>query len=474
MSYPVPPPPSTQEIDRFNLGGFWRAAQTVLSWRPQLWVERVQGHLPGFAQKILEHRLVKRGATMLIWRISAMLFTSVGTVWTARCLGPANLGISGFIQTGMIQVMLLIGILPDSFLIRSYKKATTDQERRELVELATTILFSLASAIALIALIAGLVIDIPANWRLAYFCGLPVLIVTALNIAWLMQAKEDQPAQYRAQFYSAIVTTSLSILFLRPGAAAGSDMVLAAIAGIASCGIMWRCAGESQFWNYLRPVKLARAWGVFRASGIVYITGIIIYLYTQFELPLVGYLHSVEELGLYRSAHGLKMTVWTFLSIIPMLLYPRFLEWHKISPQLLYENQWKIFRYMFAGGVALTGAAFLLSPFVYPRIFGAQFAPAAIPFAMLVGSLCIILLNNLFSYGLWSQGKDRAMLGISIVGAVMSLGLNFLIIPKYGMTGAAVVNLIVEGFILGLTIWVTVQNHRRFIIARASVPQVGE
>ena len=467
MSFQSPTPQTTQEMDRFSVAALRRSAAEV--------IDRVHGRLPRFVQAILEHRLVKRGATMLLWRISAMLFTSVGTIWTARCLGPENLGISGFIQTGLIQAVLLIGILPDSFLIRSYKQAASPQERRELLELATTILFSLASAIVVIAFLAGFVIDLPPTWRLSYFCGLPVFLAISLNIAWLMQAKEDQPAQYRGQFYSAIVTTSLSLLFLRPGAVPGSDMVLAAIAGIASCAIMWRCAGEAQFWNYLRPVKISRAWSLFAQSRIVYITGIIIYLYTQFELPLVGYLHSVEELGLYRSAHGLKMTVWTFLSIIPMLLYPRFLEWHKVSPALLYENQWKIFRYMVLGALALTGAAFALSPFVYPLIFGMEFARAAMPFAMLVGSLCIILLNNVFAYGLWSQGKDRAMLAISVVGAVLSLILNFVAIPKFGMMGAAVVNVVVEIVILALTIRVTILNHRQFLAASpTSASEVSE
>jgi len=238
----------------------------------------ISRRLPGQVQDLLEHRLVKRGARMLTWRISAMLFTSIGTIWTARCLGPANLGISGFIQTGMAQAVLLIWILPESFLIRAYKLAATDLERRELLELATTMRVVLASGIAFIALLAGLLIDLPDNWRLSYFCGLPVLLVTALNIAWLMQAKEDQPAQYRAQFYTAIVTTTLSLVLLRPGAVAGADMVVAAISGIASCAIMWRCAGEGQFWRYVRRFDVAVAWNIFRDGRIVYITGIVIYL----------------------------------------------------------------------------------------------------------------------------------------------------------------------------------------------------
>jgi O-antigen/teichoic acid export membrane protein len=168
------------------------------------------------------------------------------------------------------------------------------------------------------------------------------------------------------------------------------------------------------------------------------------------------------------------MTVWTFLSMIPMLLYPRFLEWQKVSPDLLYRNQWKLFRVMSIGALALTAAAFLLSPVVYPMIFGAEFARASIPFAMLVGSICIILLNNLFSYGLWSQGKDRSMLGISIVAAVTSLCLNFLVIPRFGMTGAAAVNIIAEGLILGLTIRATVINYRKVKAAEGLAPQVSE
>ncbi|MEQ1841374.1 MAG: oligosaccharide flippase family protein [Verrucomicrobiales bacterium] len=432
----------------------------VLNWLESVW-SRVNSRLPRFMQDLLAHRLVMFGVRMLVWRISAMLLTSIGTIWTARCLGPTNLGISGFIQTGLGQASILIGILPDSFLIRSYKAATTDRERRDLLELATTIRLALALGVAVIALVAGFVVGVPETWRLSFFSGLPQLLILALNVSWLMQAKEDQPAQYRVQFYTAIVSTTLCVIFFRPGIGPGADLVVGAVSGIAATFVGWRLAKESPFWTYLRRIRPVAAWKVFKESRLVYITGIVIYLYTQFELPLVGYLCSVEELGLYRSAQGLKMTLWTFLSIIPLLLYPRFLEWQRVSPDLLYRNQWKLFRVLAICAVFLSGSAFVLSPSVYPMIFGAAFAPAAIPFAMLVTSLCIILLNNLFSYGLWSQGKDVSMLGISIVAAVASLTLNFLLIPHFGMKGAAAVSILSESLILAMTIRVTIINYRR-------------
>jgi O-antigen/teichoic acid export membrane protein len=58
---------------------------------------------------------------------------------------------------------------------------------------------------------------------------------------------------------------------------------------------------------------------------------------------------------------------------------------------------------------------------------------------------------------------------------VLSLILNFVAIPKFGMMGAAVVNVLVEFVILALTIRVTILNHRQFQAASPlSAAEVSE
>jgi O-antigen/teichoic acid export membrane protein len=398
---------------------------------------------------------------MVLWRISAMMFSSVGTIWAARCLGPANLGISGFIHTGVAQAALLAGLLPDAFLVRSYKNAATSEERRRLIQLALSTRLFLALILVLAGTVAGFAAGVPPTWRLAFFAGLPLLVLNGLNAGWLLQAQENQPAQYRTQFITSALSCGLYLLLFRPGVGPGADLLVALAAATVSFVLIWRATRSGPLAGYFRRFRWSDLRETFRESRNLYLTRILIYLYTQFEIPLVGYLVSVEELGMYRSAHGLKTTLWSFLSMIPLLLYPRFVEWHRRSPDLLYRNQWKLFRAFSAAAVVLGILAFAASPWIYPWIYGEAFRPAAIPFAMLVTSLFLILLNNLFGYGLWSQGKDGTMLRITVVTALVSVAANLVLIPRHGMHGAAAVNILSEGLILLLTIFATTTAHRR-------------
>ncbi len=71
-----------------------------------------------------------------------------------------------------------------------------------------------------------------------------------------------------------------------------------------------------------------------------------------------------------------------------------------------------------------------------------------------------LLLGVYYNFSIWYRLKDRTGLGawISIAGAVITIGLNLVLIPIYGYTGAAWVTLICYAFMSAAT-WYTGQKH---------------
>jgi O-antigen/teichoic acid export membrane protein len=91
---------------------------------------------------------------------------------------------------------------------------------------------------------------------------------------------------------------------------------------------------------------------------------------------------------------------------------------------------------------------FFILPVTYGSIFGEAFQSAALPCAILLTSKAVVLINSIFGWGLWAQHKDKAMLLLMTMVAIISVLLNFIFIPKMGMLAAASTNLMSEILIL--------------------------
>ena len=99
-------------------------------------------------------------------------------------------------------------------------------------------------------------------------------------------------------------------------------------------------------------------------------------------------------------------------------------------------------------GVPLCLGVFLLSPLMFRLLYGPDYAGAAIPFAILFTSKVVVLLNGVYSYGLWAQSEDRKVFWVMLPTAIISFVSNLVLLPRYGMFGACSVNLLSEILVL--------------------------
>ena len=198
---------------------------------------------------------------------------------------------------------------------------------------------------------------------------------------------------------------------------------------------------------------LRTAGGAFWAARWVAITGLVSYLYIFLQSPLVGLLLGHEALGKYRTAGTLLNAFQAFAAMIPALLYPRMIEWHRIGPAHLWAKQMRFARIALCFFVPGALAAFFVAPHAYRLLYGPAFLSAAYPFALLLVARMIGVINGIFGWGLWAQHRDGLMLKLTIGGALVSLPLNFLLIPHFGLLGASGVCVICETLMLFATAW---------------------
>jgi O-antigen/teichoic acid export membrane protein len=397
-------------------------------------------------------------------RVVGMAFGFIGSAWAARCLGPHNLGLSGMVQNMVSQAALLFGAINTTILIREYKNAKTDEARNELVrvntsfQLAVSLLFCAAGAVAM-----GFRL-VPFEYHFAGWFFLPLLLINALQPAWVFQAAEKQHFQSAISVLQSALKAGLYVCLFRADMSAGADLEVLTVVTLSLTLIYWLAIYRltPMKGSLFDPKGFQMAWKLILQSRWLFISVLCSYVYTTLEQPLLGWLYSVDELGKYRTAVTAVGAADSLFTIIPIILFPRFFEWRKMGEEILWRRQLKLAALFTLLGTLATLSGFILIPFFYPLVFGTAFTSAAVPCAILVASRIIVIITGIFYWGLMTDDRHDRFLSLTTIGmATFSLFSNLVFIPKWGMYGAASVNLASEVILLAVCVWASVMKARK-------------
>jgi O-antigen/teichoic acid export membrane protein len=393
------------------------------------------------AQAILTNRTARQAAQMTALRFIGLGIGAVAQIYAARQLGPEKLGISGMAIAAFAQGSIIANLGANTLLVREYKAATTQTEKRALIDIAFTLrtLVSLALLAAILAATPWL-LEHP-QFILSTACVLPMIFFDSNHALWVLQAEERVPAQYIANLASALVTALIIFIFITPNSPAGSDMVAAVFGMLAAFCLSWHYALRGlPRWRFNRH----RIGGLLKATKWLFLTAVVTYGYTRLDQPLLGWLRSLEDLGIYRAAFQISNALQPLFSMVPLLLYPKLIQWRSESMASLWHHQKRVLRTIAPWCLIFSAATFLTAPVLLPLVYGEKFANATWPSAMLLSGKAIGLLGSIYIMGLWAVGRDRTIFSIIAAVAVVSVVLNFLLIPRFGVLASASISLASE------------------------------
>jgi len=394
--------------------------------------------------------VLKKLFHMGFWKVVALGLGACGSIWAARCLGPEKLGISGMTAAYGMQAGLFVNMGLSILLVREYKNSSIGDIESQNKMISETISYRImiGMLLAAAAIVICVAIRLPSVWWLPTCVVILSGLFGAFSPDWLLQAQENQIVQQKISTLGGFLSAFLLILFIRPQSPAGSELVVMFIVSLIGLFISWQVAIKGKHLVSISLKQAIRGMPRLWRGRWLFLSALVTYIYVKFEVPMIGWLKSVDDVGKYKSALQILNGIEPLMVLVPALLYPRMIEWSKIGLSHLWKKQMEIFTLLAVIGIPFVLVAFWLIPLVYPHIYTARFQAAAIPCCFLILSKFLVLLNGIFGWGLWSVGKDRTMLMIMSLTAIISLVMNLLLIPKYGMMGASSVNAFSELLIL--------------------------
>lgn len=173
-------------------------------------------------------------------------------------------------------------------------------------------------------------------------------------------------------------------------------------------------------------------------------------LYTYIDTVILGVMRTDAETGYYSASYKVYEGLTYAPSILASIVTPR-LSYLFVQDRLAHRS---LLARILAGavglGILLGGVAVWAAHPLVVLLFGPAYAPAAAP-------LRILAAGSLFVFGTWilhaaaiSTNLDRRLLVTTIVGLVTNVALNIVLIPRWGITGAAWATVVAEALTVSL------------------------
>ena len=170
-------------------------------------------------------------------------------------------------------------------------------------------------------------------------------------------------------------------------------------------------------------------WGVISQLG-----NIAWFLILKADQFIISGLLSVEALGFYAVAAGVAESFRLIPITIGQVLFPYAADKGEEERRFFISVCVRLtFWTLFVLGIIMG----LLSRLIVTILFGAEFLPAVLPFQILIGSVVILSLGNMLAHEFNTMGRPEVILYCNVVCGLVNIVLNFLIVPKFGLAGAA-------------------------------------
>lgn len=234
----------------------------------------------------------------------------------------------------------------------------------------------------------------------------------------------------------------IAVLVVLMSRGAGVIGVLAATAAgfLVSCVIVLGRVGPAVTFDGdadgggVTPSRLARYSIPFIAVGILNLV-----VWRQSETLLLGYFRSAEETGYFDLAYRMSQLV---LEFVPATVWPLVMagasEAYARNPANLRRTIDRYYRMLFILCAPICVTGMVLGGRMIPILFSQQMAPAAVPTQLFFGIFTLSFFGTPLSMSLYVMEKTHINLIVYVALAVVNVGLDLVLIPRFGVAGAMV------------------------------------
>lgn len=411
----------------------------------------IERFIPAKWRWVLGHEGFRRYFTNTSWMFFGQMFGLALSffigVWVVRYLGPENYGVLSYSLAFAGIFSFIAGLGVDNILNRELVKFP--EKRDELMGTAFRLKL-IGGFIALGITVASVFIINPSNLiKFLVIIYSFTFIFQSLNvISTFFQSKVEAKKNVRAQVLSSSLTSILKIVIILSGLGVIWIMIAYTIDSlfIVIIFVLSYRKYKLEMSNWKFNKKLAQQ--ILSSSYLLMFTSASTLLYMKIDQVIIRELLDERAVGLYSAAIKLS-EIWYFIpGVICVSLFPAIINSKKTSQESYYGRLKKLFILIFALSVIIAIiVSSLAGPIIY-LLFGEDYLESVSVLRIYSWSIIGFFLGIVSSYYLLAENYIKIYFFSSFFVAILNIILNILLIPKFGINGAAIATLISYSFLI--------------------------
>ena len=384
----------------------------------------------------------KNTSWLFVEKILRMIVGLFVGIWVARYLGPEQFGLFSYAQSfvGLFTAIATLGL--DGIVVRELVK---DESRRDEL-IGTAFYLKLIGAIAVLIVLA-VAIQFTSNdhyTNILVFIIASATIFQAFNVVDMyFQAKVLSKYVVYANVISLFISSIVKIVLIL------NDAPLIAFAWatlfdsiVLALGFIYYYVKNSSIFNIKNLIfKRETAVSLLKDSWPLILSGIVVSIYMKIDQVMIQEMMGSEAVGQYAAAVRIS-EAWYFIpAVIASSLFPAIISSKKQSEELYYARLQKLYDLMVWMAIAIALPMTFLSDWLINLLYGELYNQAGSVLMIHIWAGVFVGLG--VASGKWFMTENLIMLSFwrTFNGMVINIILNFMLIPKYGVQGAAIATL---------------------------------
>jgi len=406
-------------------------------------------------------KIVVNTGWLFVDKFSSLVAGFLVGAWVARYLGPAQYGMYNYALAFEALFVPIAGLGLANIVVREIVRVPGEKN----TILGTAFVLQFAASLVTFALIIGAAYmirpdDALIRWLIAIVAGQLVFRAFSNTLDYWFQSQiQSKYAVWSRNIVLVLIAlVKLTLILIKAPLVAFAWATLGQVVlytiGIA---VFYRVSGQAvSAWR--SSMRYARR--LLRDSWPLILSGLAIVVYMKIGQLMLGNMMGDEALGIYSAAARLS-ELWYFIPMaVATSVFPTIVRSRENQTEQVYRKRLQAFYDVMAAVayVVVIPCALLASPLV-TLVFGPDYVEAGPILAVHIWSFIFVSLGVARSQWLIAENMTRFSMFATILGAIVSIGLNYLLIPRYAGLGAAWATLIsyaVSGYfssILSVRLW---------------------
>ena len=386
-------------------------------------------------------RIVKNTLSLMVSGSVSHTVAFITMVYLARVLGPDSFGKINFAMALVAYFTLLTNLgLP----LLGTRELSKDLSRsHSLISSILLVRSTLAVISFSLMIVFVLILPKPSEYKYLILIFGVGLFFTSLSIDWVFQGIEKMEYIGLGRMVAAMIFLLFSLLFVR-GEQQIIQVPMAQIAGLLFSSALllilyFKNVSRIRFsieWSYCKELlKQALPLGI---------SLILIQVIYNIDTIMLGFMRLESEVGYYNAAYKVIMPMILLGSVYFDAVFPVISNYYETSPDSLKQIQGYNAKLMCILSFPVVVVSIVGAERIIMLLYGEPYNQSALPFRILVISVGLIYLNMIYARGMWACNRQNQYLKIVSGQVFVNIGLNFLLIPRFGMSGAAIATVFAE------------------------------